>query len=126
MTEGRVRDRVASVDLRVRSPGGRVSETVTAVVDTGFEGPLTLPTETIGRLRLDWIGLDPWSTADDSSHDFDLYAAEVLWEGHWTLVSVLETGRHALLGMKLLGGFRLTIDVVEGGRVMIEALPPTT
>ncbi len=124
MVEGVVRGRVAGVELRVRSPGGRTDEAVTVLIDTGFEGRLTLSTETVRRLRLDWIGVEPWSTADDRALDFDLYAAEAFWEGGWIAISVLDTGKRALLGMKLLDGFRLTIDATEGGRVTIESIKP--
>lgn len=115
MIEGAVRDRAARFELSVRAPGGRASEAVTVIIDTGFDGGLTLPLEIIGKLKLDWLGLDPWTLADGRSHDFDVYGVEVLWQGQWKPIGALETGAVGFLGMTLLDGFRITVDVIEGG-----------
>lgn len=126
MLEGAVRGRAARVELLVRAPGSRASEAVTVITDTGFDGGLTLPAETIDKLKLDWLGLDPWTLADGRSHDFDVYAVEVFWQGRWKPIGALETGGVGFPGMRVLDGFRLTIDVTEGGRASVAPLDRDT
>src|SRR5205809_438211 len=61
--------------------------------------------------------------ADISSRPFDIYAAEVEWGGVWRAILVSAVGAEALLGMRLLAGHTLRIDVVPGGVVEITPLP---
>ncbi|HLA64539.1 MAG TPA: hypothetical protein VK610_08920, partial [Rhodothermales bacterium] len=54
MIQGVVNDRLEPIlALRVRGPSGSEEE-VEAVLDTGFDGALSLPTEIIERLGLEW------------------------------------------------------------------------
>ena len=52
----------------------------------------------------------------------DLFLAAVLWEGGSKDVLVLESEGGTLIGMALLGGCRVVMDVEEGGVVSIESL----
>ena len=47
----------------------------------------------------------------------------ILWNGRPRLVEIVETDSEPLLGMELLRGNRITIDVSEGGAVTVDALP---
>jgi hypothetical protein len=38
-------------------------------------------------------------------------------------VPVLAATGDALIGMSMLSGYRMTLDVEDGGRVVVEALP---
>jgi hypothetical protein len=51
------------------------------------------------------------------------YEATVLWDGQPRDVMVLEADGGALIGMALLYGSRLTVEVLDGGPVTIELLP---
>ena len=61
--------------------------------------------------------------ADGSVRKFDLYAAEVAWGGSWRAVLVSAVGNESLMGMRLLAGHQLVIEVVPGGLVEIVPLP---
>jgi hypothetical protein len=52
-----------------------------------------------------------------------VYTATVLWHDQPRSVDVLETQNDALIGMSLLYGSRVLLDVVDGGSVDISPLP---
>ncbi len=51
------------------------------------------------------------------------YRGTVLWDGQPLPVRVVEADGEPLLGMELLQGSRVTLDVRDGGPVTIDALP---
>jgi predicted aspartyl protease len=59
--------------------------------------------------------------ADGSVRQFDIFAAEVAWGGTWRTVLVSAVGNDSLLGMRLLAGHKVVIEVVPGG--LVEILP---
>ncbi len=114
----------AVVKLRLRGPSGVETE-LAALVDTAFTGYLALPPDIASNL----LGLTRRTTGnaklgDGSSRGFDVFAADVWWSGGWRTVSAAALGRDPLVGMRLLAGHRLTIDVTPGGAVAVVVLPP--
>jgi clan AA aspartic protease len=103
------------------SDGTRVE--VEVVIDTGFTGHLTLPTEVVGSLALTERGFVEVELADGSTSALRVYDARVLWRGQERPVPVYEAEGSSLIGMSLLRGSRLTIDVQPDGEVVIEDLP---
>jgi clan AA aspartic protease len=99
---------------------------VDAVIDTGFSGFLTLPSDIIATLGLSWEGRDVATSGDGTSCTFDVYLAIVIWDGQYREVYVNESETVPLIGMKLLRGYDLRIQTIEGGSVAIEALPIVT
>jgi len=63
--------------------------------------------------------------ADGSATRLDVYMASVVWHGQLRGVLVTETAGASLVGMSLLQGSRLTIEVVADGAVEIRKIPPT-
>jgi clan AA aspartic protease len=123
MIRGKVNARLeAVVPLRVRGPSG-VEASVEAVVDTGYTGSLTLPAATVAALGFARLTGGSALLANGSSLAFDIYAAEVEWDGVWKMILVSAVGNEALLGMRLLAGHTLRIDAVPGGIVEIIVLP---
>ena len=61
--------------------------------------------------------------ADGTLLQFISYDSTVLWEGQHRLVTVIEADAEPLLGMELLLGSRVTLDVRDNGPVTIDALP---
>jgi clan AA aspartic protease len=112
----------AVVRLRVRGPGG-VESDVDAIVDSGFTASLTLPATTVTALGLARQSGSSAILADGSIRQFDICAAEVAWGGTWRAVLVSAVGNEPLLGMRLLAGHKLVIEVVPGGLVEILPLP---
>jgi clan AA aspartic protease len=114
--------REAIISLTVRGPSGQERE-IQAVIDTGFDGSLTLPPALITTLGLAWRRRGRALLADGSENVFDIYEATVVWDGTPRRVPVDEVDLTPLVGMSLLYGSELTVQVVEGGRVFIKALP---
>lgn len=51
-----------------------------------------------------------------------VFEAEVDWDGEPVRIEVAEADCEPLIGMRMMRGFRLTIDVLENGPVRIERL----
>jgi clan AA aspartic protease len=92
-----------------------------ALIDIGFNGFLTLPANVIAELGLPWSGSDVVTLGDGSETLFDLYAATVIWDGQFRTVDIAESV--PLMGMALLQGDRLMVDVVPKGAVTIAPIP---
>jgi clan AA aspartic protease len=112
----------AVVPLRVRGPSGTELD-VDALVDSGFTASLTLPTAAIAALGLARQSGSGAVLGDGSVRHFDVYAAEVEWDGVWRPVLVSAIGDEVLMGMRLLAGHEVRIAVVPGGAVEIKPLP---
>jgi clan AA aspartic protease len=99
------------------------TQLVDAVIDTGFSGFLTLPSSVIVALDLTWKGRDVATLGDGTSCIFDVYIAIVIWDGQYRTIDINESETVSLIGMRLLRGYDLRIQTIEGGTVTIEALP---
>ena len=122
MIAGRVTsEREAVIRVQVQAPGGD-AEMVEAALDTGFTEYIGLPPDRIARLRLPLVGLQPMRLGDGSVAVLAVHEALVWWHGAWLVVQALEVQGGALVGMALLHGSRLTMDVVRDGPVRIEPL----
>lgn len=112
----------AVIRLRLRgSDGGETS--VDAIIDTGFSASLTLPPRMVDDLDLVRESSSAAILADGSVREFDICAAEVFWDGQWRQVVVSAVGTQPLLGMRLLAGHKLMVNVVPDGTVEIAPLP---
>ena len=113
--EGRIRSKVIG-------SRGREQE-VEAVIDTGYTASLTLPPALIGTLGLRWQSLDRGTLADGSECLFDVYDARVVWDGKLRRVLVAEADTDPLVGMRLLRGYELKLQVRSRGKLTIKPLP---
>jgi clan AA aspartic protease len=95
---------------------------ITFVVDTGFEGALSLPPAAITALGLPYFTQLNANLADDSRVRTDVFATTIVWNGAEVDVAVLAIGRRPLLGTVLLLDKRLCVDFEGGGLVSIEDL----
>ena len=95
---------------------------IEAVIDTGFTGELMLSGDLIDFLELPRVGELPIILGDGNRVGLDLYLGIVLWHGEQRIVQVLRTDGKPLIGLSLLYGNRLTLDVVTDGTVTIENL----
>ena len=114
-------DREAMIDLEV-SGSDRQAQRIEAIIDTGFNGFLTLPSNLISGLKLPFVGNRRATLGDGSIAVLDVYLATVLWHDRYYEVLVLQAGGGPLVGMSLLHGNRVTLNVVDGGNVVIDEL----
>ena len=98
------------------------TQLIDAVIDTGYTGFLSLPREIIVLLNLPWTGIDRGTLGDGSEATFEVYAAQVIWDGAYRNVPINEAETDPLIGMSLLYGYDLQIQAIEGGRVTIKTL----
>lgn len=110
----------ATIELEI--VGANDTEKVEAIIDTGFTGELTLPSDLIDRLGLPRIGELPITLGDGNEIEIDLYLGMILWQGENRIVQVLRTDSRPLVGMSLLYGNRLTLDVITDGEITLETL----
>lgn len=114
-------NREAVIRVLVRGARGQEAQ-VEGVIDTGFTGFLTLPARLIATLALPFAGTTRAVLADGSEVPMDVFEATVIWDDQERGVVALATEGAGLVGMALLSGYRLTLDVEDGGPVSIEAL----
>ena len=108
------------VTLAVQGPSGQSSE-VEAVVDTGFTGFLTVTPALVPELGLRYRSRG-WATlADGSEVTFPYYDVAVLWDGQRRSIEAEAADTTPLVGMRLLDGRSLYMEVEDGGRVVIQA-----
>lgn len=111
----------AVVPLSLQAPGGR-TEDIKAVVDTGYSGFLTLPVALGGDLGLPFAYVGQAFLANDDKVEFNVHDVTVLWDGQSRHVRADATGSTPLVGMAMLNGHNLNVDVAVGGRVVIQAM----
>ncbi len=111
----------AVVTLPLQDPEGRTRD-IEAVVDTGYSGFLTLSPELVDELELPFAYMGQAFLANDAEVDFDVHYVTVLWDGQLRDIEADATGSTPLVGMLLLDGHSLNIEVESGGRVVIQAM----
>ena len=72
------------------------------------------------NLELPVLGDGEAVLADGSQTAFDVYGVTVLWDGQPMYVETGAVGVDPLVGMALLEGHNLNIDIEDGGRVLIQ------
>jgi clan AA aspartic protease len=115
-------NREAIIQFVALGPQGNQQE-IEAVIDTGFTGFLTMPSALVAGLGLAWLCRQPGILADGRIEFFDVYIATVIWDGQPRTVEVESADTKPLVGMSLLDGHTLRIDVLSGGVVTITAFP---
>lgn len=96
---------------------------VEVVLDTGFSGELTLPSSVIRQMDLISLGNRYAHLATGEEVKLPAWRGIILWDGRPSSVEIIEADGESLLGMGLLVGSRVAIDVREGGVVTVDALP---
>ena len=110
----------AVVSLTLDGPAGQTRD-IGAVVDTGFNGFLTLPPAVVAELGLPFVSIGRATLADGSEISYDIYGVTVLWDGQRIYIEADAADTTPLVGMLLLDGHDLNIQVRDVGRVVIQA-----
>jgi clan AA aspartic protease len=115
-------DREANFFLTIEGPAGQ-REQIEVTVDTGFNGFLTIPPAAVTRLALPIRAPTQATLADGTTVQLDVVEVTVIWDGRPRTIAALSAKGESLVGMSLLYGHRLTVDVVDGGRMTIRRIP---
>lgn len=119
MIQGSVIGLQARMSILLLPPGASGIE-IECVIDTGFEGFLTLPPAVIADLDLPYLISINANLADNSSVETNVHLATILWNGTERNVAVLAMGRRPLIGTALMEDYHLSIDFCEGGTVLVD------
>ena len=109
----------ATVGVEIEDADGHLHQ-FRCVLDTGFTGYIALPAADIRHLGLSQLGHRNTTLLDSYSTDLPMFQGIVFWHGQPTSVEVLETQQESVIGMSLLEYSTVTIEVWDGGSVMIE------
>ena len=125
MIRGRVDAlRQAWVQLEIqRSDGGY--ELIDTVVDTGFDGHLTLPSDVIDGLNMEPDRPTDVDLATGLRERVNTWRGYVLWHDRLRSIRVLEANGIPLIGMELMEDSQLTMQPRINGNVLIEQLDET-
>jgi clan AA aspartic protease len=124
MITGTVRFSEARIRLAIRGRKGQEIE-FEAIIDSGYTGTLTLPPALITSLGLRWQSDDRAILANGSTCLFRVFVGKLLWDGKERFVLVDEASVDPLVGMRLLKGHEMKMQVRNRGKVTIRRLPPT-
>ena len=121
MITGAMRNLEGIIKLEVAGPGSQARK-VEALIDTGYNGYITLPDDQVTVLQLPFAGHRRARLADGTVILLNMYQAEITWHGRQRNVLVSQAEGPSLIGMSTLRGSRLVMDVVDGGDVTIDEL----
>ena len=92
------------------------------ILDTGFDGDLSLPAQTIQTLVAVRLSPSIIELADGSRTTAHTWEATALWDGERRTVSIMESEGEPLLGMSLLWGNHIALEAKDFGDLVIERL----
>ena len=121
MVEGVVNARLqAIITLPVIGPSGHTWNVV-SVVDTGFSDFLTLPLVVVEELGLEFAYNLEAMLASGSMETLPVFATTIIWDGRTRDVRAIASHGMSLIGMRMLENQDLHVEVVKGGRVVVQA-----
>jgi predicted aspartyl protease len=74
----------------------------------------------INELNLVWKYRERGTLGDGSFALFDVYEAKIIWHGKYQEIEVNAAETEPLIGMLMLKGNHLQVEIVDGGLVTIE------
>lgn len=115
-------DREAVISIQILDAAGKPTD-IDAVIDTSFNGYMTLPLATIRKHVLTLYGTRTVTLGDGTQAMLDIYRAAFLWMGQPHTVQVLAAEGGALIGMAFLYGCDVSLRILDGGPVTITPIP---
>jgi clan AA aspartic protease len=121
MMLGHVRDNFAYITLPLPTLSGAVN--IEFVIDTGFDGHLSLPPHIVRQLDAVYVLNRTVRNADGVESEKRMHRLQIEWSGKRRPVYVLELDNDSpLLGVELLAGHNVALEMTDGGEVTIEPL----
>src|SRR5262249_34231316 len=111
----------ARIPLEVHGRRGSKRE-IEAVIDTGYTAFLCLPLALVSALDLRLKGYGRGPLADGTECQFARYFTKVFWDGRIREIVVDEVDTEPLVGMSLMKGHELRMQIRTGGKVTIKPL----
>lgn len=111
----------ATIPLSLIDASGGVRDVV-AVIDTAFDGFLTLPPDLLARLAAVPVGPVDATLGDGSEARFAMYRVTVVWNGRRRGVFAPAIDGTPLVGTGLLRRHELRVRYIDGGAVTVSAL----
>jgi clan AA aspartic protease len=112
----------ATIQRTVQDATGQPHQ-IEAVIDTGFNGFLTLPPNLVAALGLPWLCRQQGLLADGAIHIFDVHTGIIIWDCAPRSVEIEAANAQPLVGMELMRGHELRAHVVPSGYLSIAAVP---
>ena len=117
MIEGIVNEyHEAVLRIRVRGTGSIVHE-LEAVLDTGFDGYLSLSTDLVEALGLPFLEYERVMLSNGAIEECALHEGTIFWDGEERPIRIQASEGGALIGMALMQGYDLNIHIEPGGAV---------
>jgi clan AA aspartic protease len=111
-----------TIPIRIQDAGGRIHQ-LSAVIDTGYDGFLTLTAVLAATFGLPLVTTTVAHLADGSVQVLPVHGATVDWDGQSRAIEVDVTDTKPLVGRGLLARHELRVEMVPGGTVTLEAIP---
>lgn len=106
--------------IRLTVVGARKSSLLEAILDTGFDGYLSLPINIAITLGIELTAIIPVEYADGRRNQELVFSVRVDMDGtEKTVPATLTTGAEALAGTSLLAGYELRINFPRQ-KIMLE------
>ncbi len=121
MINGIVIGRQAQIKIILRI-SGYPDLGIGCVINTGFEGALTLPIVAVNRLQLPYVACLNTNLANNENFVVPVHRAIIVWDEVELEVPVLAMGIRPQIGTLLLNNFNLNIDFCDASILSIEAL----
>ncbi len=111
----------ARIEVRLRG-ADKAELDLEVIIDTGFDGCLTLPLPIITELGWDFLDTIGVRLGNEVYGSADTYLGTIRWNGEWRLiiVQVQDSDETSLAGMALIKGSTLTVEAWSRGTVTIE------
>ena len=120
MMLGHVRDGFPRLVMPL--PSARGSVQVEFILDTGFDGELALPHFLLQQLDVVFAGNRAVRLADGTQLNRPYYIITFAWNNGLRQTEVIGLEGQPLIGVELLAGFLIQIEMQDGGEVSMEEI----
>ncbi len=103
-------------------PGHDGPVNIEFIVDTAFDGDLSVPPHVLARLDVGYQTDRLFQMADGRQVYQPAFEINLLWDGEIRLTEVVSIKNASLLGIQLMDGKLLQAEMTDGGEVSLEDL----